>query len=269
MVKNITPAEAWNGIKPSVDHFRVFGCIAHFHVPEAQRTKLDNRSVKCILLGVSEESKGYRLFNPITKKVVVSKDVIFEEEKQWNWDENSEKQMLVDLEWGDSDGEGVDGVNNNDTEHEDNCSEDNEGNASIEQRDIEANEGDVCTDNRNNEDNEGGTRMRNPPTWMKDYVTGESLGSSEDEDLALIMSSDPLHYEEAVTDANWRLAMDKEIKSIEKNKTWTLVTLPAEVKKIGVKWIYKTKYNEHGEFEKHKACLVAKGYTQKHGIDYT
>jgi hypothetical protein len=77
--------------------------------------------------------------------------------------------------------------------------------------------------------------MRNPPTWMKDYVTGESFGSFEDEDLALIMLSDTLHYEEAVTDANWRLAMDKEIKSIEKNKTWTLVTLLAEVKKIGVK----------------------------------
>jgi hypothetical protein len=83
------------------------------------------------------------------------------------------------------------------------------------------------------------------------------------------MSSDPLHYEEAVKDASWRLAMDNEIKSIEKNKTWMLVTLPVEVKKIGVKWIYKTKYNEHGEFEKHKACLVAKGYTQKHGINYT
>jgi hypothetical protein len=117
--------------------------------------------------------------------------------------------MLVDLEWGDSDGEGINGVNDNDTEHEDNCSEDNEGNASIELRDIEANEGDVCTDNRNNEDNERGTRMRNPPTWMKDYVNGESLGSSKDEDLALIMSSDPLHYEEAVTNANWRLAMAK------------------------------------------------------------
>ena len=110
--------------------------------------------------------------------------------------------MLVDLEWKDSDGEGVDSVSDNDTEHEDNCSEDNEGNASIEQRDSEANEGNVCTDNRDNENNEGGTRMRNPPTWMKDYVTGESLGSFEDEDLDLIMSSDPLHYEEAVTDAN-------------------------------------------------------------------
>jgi len=118
MVKNITPAKAWNGIKPSVDHFRVFGCIAHVHVPEVQRTKLDNRSVKCIFLGVSEESKGYRLFNPITKRVVVSRDVIFEEKKQWDWDEMDEKQMLVDLEWGDNDGEEVDGFNDN------NCSED-------------------------------------------------------------------------------------------------------------------------------------------------
>jgi hypothetical protein len=36
-------------------------------------------------------------------------------------------------------------------------------------------------------------------------------------------------------DASWRLAMDNEIKSIEKNKTWMLITLPVEVKKIGVK----------------------------------
>lgn len=81
-VKNITPEEAWSGKKPSVDHFRVFGCIAHVHVPKVQRTKLDNRSCICIFLGVSEESKGYRLYNHVSKKVMVSKDVIFEEDKQ-------------------------------------------------------------------------------------------------------------------------------------------------------------------------------------------
>ena len=267
MVKNITPAKVWHGIKPSVEHFHVFGCIAHVHVLEVQRMKFDSRSVKCIFLGVCEESKGYRLFNPITKRVVVSRDVIFEKEKQWDWDENSEKQMLVDLEWGDSDGEGVDGVNDNYCSED--SSEDNEGNACAEHRDSEDNEGDVCTDNKNNEDNEGGMRMRQAPAWIKDYVTRESLSSSEGEDLTLLMSSDSLHYEEAVTDANRRLAMDNEIKSIEKNKTWTLVTLPVEVKKIGVKWIYKSKYNEHEELEKRKTRLVAKRYTQKHGIDYT
>ena len=40
-------------------------------------------------------------------------------------------------------------------------------------------------------------------------------------------------------------------------------------KKVGVKWIYKTKFNENGEVDKYKARLVAKGYTQQHGVDYT
>jgi len=40
-------------------------------------------------------------------------------------------------------------------------------------------------------------------------------------------------------------------------------------KKVGVKWIYKTKFNKNGEVEKYKARLVAKGYTQQHGVDYT
>jgi len=47
------------------------------------------------------------------------------------------------------------------------------------------------------------------------------------------------------------------------------VVLSAGAKKIGVKWIYKTKLNELGEVDKHKARLVVKGYTQEHGIDYT
>ena len=81
-VKDVTLEEVWSGVKPSVDHFRVFGCIAHVHIPEERRTKLDNRSITCVLLGVSEESKGYRLFDHVAKRVDVSRDVIFEEEKQ-------------------------------------------------------------------------------------------------------------------------------------------------------------------------------------------
>lgn len=81
-VKDVTPEEAWSGVKPSVNHFRVFGCLAHVYVPEARRTKLDSRSITCVLLGVSEESKGHKLFDHVTKKVVVSRDVILEEGKQ-------------------------------------------------------------------------------------------------------------------------------------------------------------------------------------------
>lgn len=82
-VQNITPEEAWSGIRPVVDHLRVFGCITYAHIPDQKRKKLDEKSEKCIFLGVSEHSKAYKLYNPITKKIIVRRDVIFDEEKTW------------------------------------------------------------------------------------------------------------------------------------------------------------------------------------------
>lgn len=79
---------------------------------------------------------------------------------------------------------------------------------------------------------------------------------------------DPHSFKETVIEEKWRKAMDCEIESIEKNETWQLTALPAGARKIGVKWIFKTKLNENGKVYKHKARLVAKGYAQKHGIDY-
>lgn len=48
-----------------------------------------------------------------------------------------------------------------------------------------------------------------------------------------------------------------------------MATLPTGAKRIGVIWIYKTKYNENGEIDKYKARLVDKGYSQQHGIYYS
>lgn len=64
-----------------VDHFQVFDCISHVHVTKVQRTKLYDKSSICVYLGISEEFKGYKLFNPFTKRVVVIKDVIFEDDR--------------------------------------------------------------------------------------------------------------------------------------------------------------------------------------------
>ena len=62
--------------------------------------------------------------------------------------------------------------------------------------------------------------------------------------------------------------MDKEIRSIEKNDTWELISLPKGHKAIGVKQVYKTKKNAKKEIERYKARLVSKGQSQKAGIDY-
>ena len=83
--------------------------------------------------------------------------------------------------------------------------------------------------------------------------------------MAFFISADPVIYDEEVKADKWREAMDSEMESIEKNGTWSLTELPRGAKSIGLKWVYKTKLNEHGEVEKYKARLVAKGYAQEYG----
>lgn len=84
-----------------------------------------------------------------------------------------------------------------------------------------------------------------------------------------LFSYDPMCFEEPVKEEHWIKAMDEEIDSIEINQTWELVDLPEGKDWIGVKWVYKTKFNAVGEIDKHDAKLVAKGYAQQHGIDVT
>ena len=65
-----TPHEVWTGKKPSLSHLRVFGCDAYVHVLKDKRTKLDNKSERCIFIGYKDGLKGYKLWNPETRKVV-------------------------------------------------------------------------------------------------------------------------------------------------------------------------------------------------------
>ncbi|MCI45345.1 copia-type polyprotein, partial [Trifolium medium] len=79
---------------------------------------------------------------------------------------------------------------------------------------------------------------------------------------------EPIHYKDALKNSVWKRAMEDEIHSIEKNQTWELVALPDKKKNIDVKWVFKVKLNPDGTISKHKARLVARGFLQKHGIDY-
>ena len=62
--------------------------------------------------------------------------------------------------------------------------------------------------------------------------------------------------------------MKDEMKSIKDNEVWDLVEFPKGVKPIGCEWIFKTKNDSKGNIERYKTRLVAKGFTQKEGIDY-
>ncbi|KAJ9563755.1 hypothetical protein OSB04_008915 [Centaurea solstitialis] len=266
-VQNKTPEEAWSGEKPKVDYFRVFGCVAHAHVPDQKRRKLDDKSQKCVLLGVSEESKAYRLYEPVSKKIIISRDAKFEEDKSWDWGQDEGKCRSDVLEWNDDDGNDGIATNSNEITSSSNDSPNNSLTPNV-----SSSEGESFpsgSDGSNSPSPNAG-RVRRTPAWMDDYETGEGLS---DEDglnaLMMLIEDDPLTFQEAVKSRKWRDAMTAEIESIEKNKTWELTVLPNGVKAIQVKWLFKTKLNENGEIEKYKARLVAKGYVQQYGIDYT
>ena len=76
-----TPQEVWTGKKPFLSHLRVFGCDAYVHVLKEKQTKLDSKSEKCIFIGYKDGLEGYKLWNPVTRKVVYSRDVVFREVK--------------------------------------------------------------------------------------------------------------------------------------------------------------------------------------------
>ncbi|XP_057529719.1 probable WRKY transcription factor 47 [Amaranthus tricolor] len=72
-VKDLTPYEAWHKRKPRVEHLKVFGCVAYAHIPKENRKKLDKKGEKCIFIGYSHETKGYRLYKPESKQLIISR----------------------------------------------------------------------------------------------------------------------------------------------------------------------------------------------------
>jgi hypothetical protein len=84
----------------------------------------------------------------------------------------------------------------------------------------------------------------------------------------LTTAEEPNSVFEALQSASWRKAMEEELGSIEENRTWALVDLPAGHRPIGLKWVYKVKRNEAGAVVRYKARLVAKGYVQREGVDF-
>lgn len=227
-----TPEEMWSKHKPSIDHLRVFGCVGYALVPYEKRIKLDEKSRKCVMLGVSKESKAYRLYDPETKKIIISRDVQFDEKLRWNWEEDQQEDSP---KWEESDAD----------------SEKTAENAENEEREAEEDEPAAVTDTpaavtdtpaENEQAPVRGTSGRTiqPPVWMKDYVTGgKSLFVIDgDEVMALYTAAeDPESFEEAAQHEKWRKAMEVEIKSIEDNNTWEIIELPEGAKVIGVKWI--------------------------------
>jgi hypothetical protein len=87
-VAGMTPYEAWYGKKPVVHHLCTFGYIAHVKNSSPNLKKLDDRSRAMVFVGYEQGTKGYWVYDPLTGRVCVSRDVVFDEQAQWDWKDN-------------------------------------------------------------------------------------------------------------------------------------------------------------------------------------
>jgi hypothetical protein len=122
------------------------------------------------------------------------------------------------------------------------------------------------------------------PTWAQELIKdAERIGAPEKSFkeskklkvyssyvacLCDIMDAEPSSYEEAAENQVWKDAMVEDYQSIMQNDVWDVVSRLKEKSVVSSKWIYKMKHVAGGSIEKYKARFVARGFSQKEGIDY-
>ena len=105
---------------------------------------------------------------------------------------------------------------------------------------------------------------------IANFVSYDHLSSSSS---VLVASIDSISVPKTVTEAlnhpGWKNAMLEEICALEDNHTWKLVDLPQGKKVVGCMWVFAVKVNLDGSVARLKARLVARGYAQTYGVDYS
>uniref|UniRef100_A0A2N9GSE2 CCHC-type domain-containing protein n=1 Tax=Fagus sylvatica TaxID=28930 RepID=A0A2N9GSE2_FAGSY len=235
--------EVWTGQEVDYSFMRIFGCPAYVHISGEDMSKLDPKSKKCIFLGFKKGVKGYKLWDPVAQKVVISRDVVFDE-KSMTKAYKEEKSQAAE-------------------------SSNNIGRSTV-QVELDELESQSDEEPHSNDQEQDSTRSDRPKRNKRPPVR---YGFEDLVSYALLTSSeDPSTFQEAIESSEkdkWMEAMVEENESLSKNKTWELTELPKGKKPIGCKWVFKKKEAvSEKEGERFKARLVAKGYSQRHGIDY-
>jgi histone deacetylase 1/2 len=115
------------------------------------------------------------------------------------------------------------------------------------------------------------TQQQRPSTRLQQGISKPKVYTDGTVRWCMLASSaieEPSTVDEALGDTKWVSAMDAEHQALLRNKTWHLVPPQKGKNVIGCKWVYKIKRKADGSIDRYKACLVAKGYKQRCGIDY-
>ncbi|KAL5825663.1 hypothetical protein ACOSQ3_021726 [Xanthoceras sorbifolium] len=231
------PEEVWSGKEVNISHLRVFGCISYVHIDSAERSKLDAKSNKCVFVGYGGDEFGYRFWDYENRKIVRSRDVIFNENLMYK------DRSIAELSSSTTEAETKEFA-----EFEEISGSDVQISPETVQEEPSAPEL---------------RRSSRVPKPIQRYSPSLHY-------LLLTDSGEPECYDEAMQvedSVKWESAMRDEMDSLMSNQTWELAELPPGKKALHNKWVFRIK-EEHNGNKRYKARMVVKGFQQKEGIDY-
>lgn len=241
----MSPFERWYGKKPNYEHFKIFGCEAWVQVPAEKRKKMELKARKLVFVGYSNTHKAFRFLDRSNDRITISRDVKFIEKFETQIEigvvEQPKGTVIDELVEPLPDTQQVEPITNpegDENEHED------EGTRE-ERRVVPRRE----------------TRSV-IPARLRDYELG----------LVAVEHYEPATYNEAtscIEKEEWLQAMNEEFESLTSNHTWELVDPPVGHNIVGCRWIFRKKLNAEGKVKRFKARLVAQGFTQRFGSDFT
>ncbi len=259
-----TAYELFKGRKPNISYFHQFGCTCYILNNKLYLKKFDAKAQRGIFLGYSERSKAYRVYNSETLCVEESMHVKFDdkelEDKTSKQDESFAEIQVPEV-----------------TPEPDQIAESEdspEGEPTSEAQDETAS--DEAQDDSHQEDPPRNT-FKHKSSHPEELIIGNkdsprrtrSHFRQVESMIGLISMIEPTTVDEALSDDGWILAMQEELNQFQRNDVWDLVPKPQHKNIIGTKWVFRNKLNEQGEVTRNKARLVAQGYSQQEGIDYT
>ncbi|BES87361.1 Hypothetical protein NTJ_00166 [Nesidiocoris tenuis] len=284
--------EVWHGEKPDLSHLRVFGCSAWAHIPKQKRKKLDPKSERLIFFGYPEDRRGYRLLDPVTKRVTNSRDVHFVEisdnpESCWPSPPvpltpvvpSARKPSLpvpltsIDPSARNKNVEYIPTPFSTPSASSGKYQLTSSAPSSPNPEDVplpvtdDSGEFEGFDMDESTLSNVENVDLRRPSRlWKKKF------GNLEHTSYLVHQSCDeeePATYKEGIggdNAAKWDRAMEEERNSLVKSNTYGVVNLPPGKKSLSMKWVYKIKETEGDR--RYKARLVVRGCTQIPGLDF-
>ncbi|CAI7805943.1 unnamed protein product [Closterium sp. NIES-54] len=290
------PYVEWIGRKPKVDMLRVFGCMCMVLVPKHLRhNKLGAKAIWAVHLVMAQNSKGWLLWDPFTKK---SWHVVWGGEEfrfgacgaALGDEQQQNHHNAIFLVNGGEEAKDAE-------EEEKEVQQVSEREPALPSRTTNAPRIRVTPQQRHEslhvpaaeEEGRGKRRIQAPNRLTyealgkpaKSALAGAVLivGDDEESDYnecafaffsPVEMLGEPATLKEALESSDaekWKKAMESELKSIEENGTWELVELAEGRKAITSKWLFNIKSDADGKIERYKCRLVAKGNQQKEKVD--